>query len=79
VRYLFDCEVRVIFVEELAFGTASGGGVSVAAGGCEVDGDGRVGFEFALRLNENLDFGTVDARRSSSIFSNVFNCNSHCL
>jgi hypothetical protein len=25
-------------------------------------------------LNANFDFGAADARRSSSIFSNVFNC-----
>ena len=28
----------------------------------------------ALRLKANFDFGTADNRKSSSIFSNSFNC-----
>lgn len=62
----------MIFVESVAeFCIAASGGTKEAD---EDGGDGGFKFGFALRLNANLDFGAVDVRRPSNVFSNVFNC-----
>ena len=79
MRYRFEQDVRVIFAEELAFGTVGDGAVSGGVGSsCGVkedadEGDG-VGLEFTLRLNVNFGLGAAEARRSSSFCPKVFNC-----
>jgi hypothetical protein len=81
VRYRFDWDVRVMFVEELALGMVMDGAVAAAgvvSSCCEVEedadeGDG-VGLGFTLRLNANFGLGATEARRSSSFSPKVLNC-----
>jgi hypothetical protein len=79
VRYRFDCEARVIFLEEFALGElisviVSGGTFIRVGPSDETEEDNGAGFGVVLRLNANLDFGAADARRSSSILPKVFSC-----
>jgi hypothetical protein len=77
VRYWFDWDAMVIFVE-FGLGFVLGAGVARRASGDVSDSNGVVEegfeFEFGLRLNANLDFGVVEVRSTPNIFSRVFNC-----